>query len=82
MDGSTWLYFLLGGVVAVVILGVVVADLIRKKDFIDQVSGKKPERINSKKKISYDALVQEDPQVTMEREVLRSRSAQYVLGPK
>lgn len=74
---------LLLGLVAVITVGAFIADVIRKKDFKDQVSGKKPERkINSRKKISYDKPVEEDSQITIEREVLRTRSGQNLLGPK
>jgi len=83
MNNGTFLYFLLGGLVAVITVGAFIADVIRKKDFKDQVSGKKPERkINSKKKISYDKPVEEDSQITIDREVLRTRSGQNLLGPK
>jgi len=83
MNNYTFLYFLLGGLIAVITIGAFIADVIRKKDFKDQVSGKKPERkINSKKKISYDKPVEEDSQITIDREVLRTRSGQNLLGPK
>ena len=83
MNNDTLLYLLLLGLIAVVAAGAFIADVIRKKDFKDQVSGKKPVRkMNRKRKISYDQPVEEDPQVTIDREVLRSRSGQNVLGPK
>ena len=82
MNIDTLLSLLLG-LVAVITVGAFIADVIRKKDFKDQVSGKKPERkINSKKKISYDKPVEEDSQITIDREVLRTRSGQNLLGPK
>ncbi|HSR04766.1 MAG TPA: hypothetical protein VLM88_09315 [Proteiniclasticum sp.] len=82
MNNDTLLSLLLG-LVAVITVGAFIADVIRKKDFKDQVSGKKPERkINSKKKISYDKPVEEDSQITIDREVLRTRSGQNLLGPK
>lgn len=82
MNNDT-LLSLLVGLVAVITVGAFIADVIRKKDFKDQVSGKKPERkINSKKKISYDKPVEEDSQITIDREVLRTRSGQNLLGPK
>ena len=82
MNNDTLLSLLLG-LVAVITVGAFIADVIRKKDFKDQVSGKKPERkINSRKKISYDKPVEEDSQITIEREVLRTRSGQNLLGPK
>ena len=83
MNYDTFLYLLLGGLIAVITVGAFIADVIRKKDFKDQVSGKKPERkMNSKKKISYDKPVEEDYQITIDREVLRTRSGQKLLGPK
>jgi aspartokinase-like uncharacterized kinase len=83
VDSGTFLYLFLGGLIVVIISGVIIADIIRKKDFKDQISGKKPERkMNIKKKISYDSPIQENVQTTIDREVLRSRSAQNVLGPK
>jgi len=83
MNYDKLLYFLLVGLVAVITVGAFIADVIRKKDFKDQVSGKKPERkMNSKKKISYDKPVEEDSQITIDREVLRTRSGQNLLGPK
>ena len=82
MNNDTLLSLLLG-LVAVITVGAFIADVIRKKDFKDQVSGKKPERkINSRKKISYDKPVEEDSQITIDREVLRTRSGQNLLGPK
>ena len=82
MNNDT-LLSLLVGLVAVITVGAFIADVIRKKDFKDQVSGKKPERkINSKKRISYDKPVEEDSQITIDREVLRTRSGQNLLGPK
>lgn len=82
MNNDT-LLSLLVGLVAVITVGAFIADVIRKKDFKDQVSGKKPERkISSKKKISYDKPVEEDSQITIDREVLRTRSGQNLLGPK
>lgn len=83
MNSDTLLYLLVIGLIAVIAAGAFIADVIRKKDFIDQVSGKKPERkMNRKRKISYDQPVEEIPQVTIDREVLRTRSGQNVLGPK
>lgn len=71
------------GIVALITAGTIIADVLRKKDFKDQVSGKKAERkMDDKKKISYDGLVEEDPQRSIEREVLRTRSGQNLLGPK
>ena len=82
MNNDT-LLSLLVGLVAVITVGAFIADVIRKKDFKDQVSGKKRERkINSKKKISYDKPIEEDSQITIDREVLRTRSGQNLLGPK
>ena len=83
MNSDTLLYLLVIGLIAVIAAGAFIADVIRKKDFKDQVSGKKPERkMNRKKKISYDKPIEEDVQVTIDREVLRTRSGQNVLGPK
>ncbi|MFH5836861.1 hypothetical protein ACHAL6_12385 [Proteiniclasticum sp. C24MP] len=83
MNSDTLLYLLVIGLIAVIAAGAFIADVVRKKDYKDQVSGKKPERkINSKKKISYDKPVEEDVQITIDREVLRTRSGQNVLGPK
>lgn len=83
MNNDTLSSLLLVGLIAVIIVGAFIADVIRKKDFKDQVSGKKPERkMDSKKKISYDKPVEEDSQITIDREVLRTRSGQNLLGPK
>lgn len=71
-----WLIIL----VIAITLGV---DAIRKKDFKDQISGKKPEKeFNEKQKCSYDKKEAEDSQISIDREILRTRGGQNLLGPK
>ena len=69
-------------VIVCVIAITVIPDLIRKKDFSDQVSGKKPCRRFRKGRENYDAKVQENSQITIDRELLKNRSVQNLLGPK
>ena len=77
---------LIFGLVGLIILAVaitLVVDAIRKKDFKDQVSGKKPERkFNEKQKWSYDKKEAENSQVSIDREILRTKSGQNLMGPK
>ncbi len=63
---------------------VLVPHLIRMKDFRDQAKGKKAERkLSEDQKISYDPKPKpEDLQTAIDREVLKTRSAQNLLGPK
>jgi hypothetical protein len=74
------------GLVGLIILAVaitLVVDAIRKKDFKDQVSGKKPERkFNEKQKWSYDKKEAENSQISIDREILRTKSGQNLMGPK
>lgn len=57
MDGSRLLILILILIVAGVIGGTFIVEAIRKKDFGDQVSGKKPEhKLGKNQKISYDNL--------------------------
>ena len=69
-------------VIVCVIAITVIPDLIRKKDFSDQISGKKPCRRFRKGRENYDAPFLEDPQITIDRELLKNKSAQNLLGPK
>ena len=63
--------------------GTFIVEAIRKKDFGDQVSGKKPEhKLGKNQKISYDKPAQENSQITIDREILRTKSGQNILGPK
>lgn len=77
---------LIVGIVGLIILIVaitLVVDAIRKKDFKDQVSGKKPERkFNEKQKWSYDKKEAENSQISIDREILRTKSGQNLMGPK
>ena len=57
MDGSRLLILILILIVAGVIGGTFIVEAIRKKDFGDQVSGKKPEhKLGKNQKISYDKV--------------------------
>ena len=61
MDGSRLLILILILIVAGVIGGTFIVEAIRKKDFGDQVSGKKPEhKLGKNQKISYDKPAQEN----------------------
>ena len=83
MDGSRLLILILILIVAGVIGGTFIVEAIRKKDFGDQVSGKKPEhKLGKSQKISYDKPAQENSQITIDREILRTKSGQNILGPK
>lgn len=72
--------------IAVVIIGVsagLIADGLRRKDFRDQISGKKPERkADAKTKISYDKKPVENSQISVDREVLKTKSYQNLMGPQ
>lgn len=79
----TVLLLTLGILLGVCILGSLLLSWIRKKDFADQVSGKKPERrADPKTKIRYDRPQQENSQITIDREILRTKSGQNLLGPR
>ena len=68
MDGSRLLILILILIVAGVIGGTFIVEAIRKKDFGDQVSGKKPEhKLGKNQKISYDKPAQENSQITIDR---------------
>ena len=83
MDGSRLLILILILIVAGVIGGTFIVEAIRKKDFGDQVSGKKTEhKLGKNQKISYDKPAQENSQITIDREILRTKSGQNILGPK
>lgn len=83
MDGRSLLIIMLVGIIAAVIAVVLITDAIRKKDFKDQVSGKKPERkADNSMKESYDKAPVENSQISIDREVLRTKSGQNLLGPK
>ena len=83
MNGVQLLIVLL---IAVVVIGVaagLIAESLRRKNFKDQVSGKKPVRsIDKDEKISYDKPSVENPRITVDREVLKTRSYQNLMGPK
>ncbi|MDD5849865.1 MAG: hypothetical protein PUE64_11145 [Firmicutes bacterium] len=77
------LFLTLGILLGISILSSLVLSWIRKKDFADQVSGKKPERkADPKTRISYDRPQQENSQIAIDREILRTRGGQNLLGPK
>lgn len=83
IDGSRLLILILILIVAGVIGGTFIVEAIRKKDLGDQVSGKKPEhKLGKNQKISYDKPAQENSQITIDREILRTKSGQNILGPK
>lgn len=83
MDGSRLLILILILIVAGVIGGAFIVEAIRKNDFGDQVSGMKPEhKLGKNQKISYDKPAQENSQITIDREILRTKSGQNILGPK
>ena len=83
MDGSRLLILILILIVAGVIGGTFIVEAIRKKDFGDQVSGKKPEhKLGNKQKFSYDKPEHENSQIAVDREILRTKSGQNLLGPK
>lgn len=83
MDGRQLLILILVLIIAGVIMITIAVEAIRKKDFRDQVSGKKPEhKPLNKQKFSYDKPKQENPQIAVDREVLRTKSGQNLLGPK
>ncbi len=71
---------LFAGLLAAIVVGVgapLLVDYIRKKDFQDQVDGKKPEKkIDPSQKISYDKPEAEYPLVTAVMEGLRMKSGQ------
>ncbi|MCI2049514.1 MAG: hypothetical protein LKJ76_07325 [Lachnospiraceae bacterium] len=77
---------LIFGLAGLIILGVaitLVVDTIRKKDFKDQLSGRKPERkVHEKQEWSYDKKEAENPQISIDREILRTRGGQNLMGPK
>lgn len=74
------------GVIVALVVGVgaaVLGDFLRRKDFRDQVSGRKPERrMDPKAKFSCDRPEQENSQISIDREVLRTKSGQNLLGPR
>lgn len=79
MDGRTLLIVLLITILIIAIVAAVVADAIRRKDFRDQVSGKKPERkLDDAAKISYDQPHAQDQRMEMDKEVLRSKNASNI----
>lgn len=83
MDGRSLLILIL---VIIVVAGVAIAlirDAIQKKDFRDQITGKKPERtLDDGDRISYDAPPRESSRIAIDRELLRTKSGQDLLGPK
>ena len=83
MNNEQILFFILGLILAAVIIGTIVIGAIRKKDFNDQVSGKKPERkVKGEGRVSYDKPTKENSQISIDREILRTKSGQSLLGPK
>lgn len=66
MDGSRLLILILILIVAGVIGGTFIVEAIRKKDFGDQVSGKKPEHKLGKNQKSH--------MISLHRKILRSQS--------
>lgn len=75
---------LIGGLIAVIAISIAVSLIVRavrRKDFQDQVSGKKPERkADGRQKISYDKPQAENPQIAADREGLRMKSGQNISG--
>lgn len=83
MSGTQLLILILVLLVVGVVAITITVDAIQKKDFRDQVSGKKPEhKAGQNQKISYDKPMQENSQITVDREVLRTKGGQNLLGPK
>lgn len=77
----TTLIIVLIAVIAVSIAASLIVNAIHKKDFNDQVSGKKPERkVSAKHKISYDKPQAENPQIGADREGLRMKGGQNLTG--
>ncbi len=77
MTYSTILFAGLFTIIAVSIAFSLIGDLLRKKDFKDQVEGRKPERKAKKNmKYSYDKPQQEDPYITAGREGMKMKSGQ------
>lgn len=75
------LIIVLAAVIAISVAASLIINGIRKKDFNDQVSGKKPERKASKNhKISYDKPQAENPQIGADREGMRMKSGQNLTG--
>lgn len=71
----------LAAVIAASIAASLIVNAIRKKDFNDQVSGKKPERrASANHKISYDKPQAENPQIAADREGLRMKGGQNLTG--
>lgn len=83
MSGTKLLLLILALIVVGVIAVTFTVEAIRKKDYWDQVSGKKPEHKPGKnQKISYDKSAQENSQISVGREVLRTKGGQNLFGPK
>ena len=83
MSGALILIVLLIAVVGIGVVAGLIAEGLRRKNFKDQVNGKKPIRAMDKDvKISYDKPSQEDPRITADREVLKTRSYQNLMEPK
>ena len=83
MDNTMILIVSLLVFLAIFIVAVIVVSAIRRKDFRDQVTGKKPERkADPNQKVSYDKPSHENSQISIDREVLRTKSGQNLLGPR
>lgn len=83
MSGFQLLIVLLIAIVAIGVAAGLIAEGLRRKSFKDQVSGNKPIRKADKNvKISYDKPSAENPRITADREVLKTRSYQNLMGPK
>lgn len=83
MNGTQLLILVLVLIAAGVIGVTFTVDAIRKKDFRDQVSGKKPENHPGKyQKSTYDRPAHENSQISIDREILRTKGGQNLLGPK
>ena len=83
MSGTQLLILVLVLIVAGVVGVTLAVSTIQEKDFRDQVSGKKPvHSLDKHQKASYDKPTQEDSQITVDREILRTKGGQNMLGPK
>ena len=84
MDTRTRFILLLVIIVAAVIVVTLVTEKLREKDLRDQVAGKKPERkIDKNRKENFDSdRSSKNIQIEIDREILKQKSGQNLLGPK
>lgn len=83
MDGYVLFWILVIIILAGGVAAGLIAEVIRNKDFQDQVSGKKPERkADPNEKVTYDKPSAPDPMLEVDKEVLRTRNASNMIWPK